>query len=361
MSLPFTIDISRKNSVNAFVGSRLVGQATAWQDSNDDFVILKSAVRPAYQRRGIARAMYETIERDSGKQLLPATSLSDEAFEFWKRYRPEAVATDLRHWKEQLIGAKVVHSGRAGVITSASGSIAMVSMNRPTSNGSTYAIPARLLNDALFEAGGKTLPLKPDASERRGVVFDPELPCRQQSLVPAPLPIFCEDVPAQEWLEEHIDYARSRPLNRFGVPYMGKQTGYFSAEVEVAVAVLATLRGQRREQDTPRLDDLSAIKQMMSDTSKLPLLPDGKEYAPYIEVSHDGQGWVAEGNHRIMAAAALDWPTLPVQIRYFDGGERIKNGPLHPSKLSCLAERQAEADANEEAVEEELAATSPRG
>ena len=39
------------------------------------------------------------------------------------------------------------------------------------------------------------------------------------------------------------------------------------------------------------------------------------------------------GNHRIMAAAELGWRELPVEIKYFDGGERIESGPLHPSKI----------------------------
>jgi hypothetical protein len=34
-----------------------------------------------------------------------------------------------------------------------------------------------------------------------------------------------------------------------------------------------------------------------------------------------------------MAAAALGWESLPVEIRYFDGGERIKSGPLYPKKI----------------------------
>jgi len=51
-------------------------------------------------------------------------------------------------------------------------------------------------------------------------------------------------------------------------------------------------------------------------------------------VAHDGSAWVNEGNHRIMAAAELGWETLPVEIRYFDGGERAKSGAMYPGKLA---------------------------
>jgi hypothetical protein len=34
-----------------------------------------------------------------------------------------------------------------------------------------------------------------------------------------------------------------------------------------------------------------------------------------------------------MAAAALGWKDLPVQIRYFDGGERVKSGVMYPGRI----------------------------
>lgn len=43
--------------------------------------------------------------------------------------------------------------------------------------------------------------------------------------------------------------------------------------------------------------------------------------------------WVNEGNHRIMAAYRLNWQDMPIEIRYFDGGERIKDGPMYPGKI----------------------------
>jgi hypothetical protein len=77
----------------------------------------------------------------------------------------------------------------------------------------------------------------------------------------------------------------------------------------------------------------------MEETGKLPLSdpddPASGEYAPFITVGYDGVPWVSEGNHRIMAAKALGWKTLPVELRYFDGGERTE-GLLSPEKVRTM-------------------------
>lgn len=149
-------------------------------------------------------------------------------------------------------------------------------------------------------------------------------------------PVLKVDVPSESWLLEHIEYAKEQKPNRFGVPYMGKMTAsYRGKHVWVPVSVLAGLRGQRNEQRSVRTEDLAAIKKIMQETSKLPLESNGQEYVPYIEVAYDGSAWVSEGNHRIMAASQLGWDSLPVDVRYFDGGER-QPGPLHPGALAGL-------------------------
>ncbi len=71
----------------------------------------------------------------------------------------------------------------------------------------------------------------------------------------------------------------------------------------------------------------------MEKTGKLPPDPHGNEYAPYVMVAYNGEAWVSEGNHRIMAAYRLGWKTLPVQLAYFDGGERVQDGIMYPGKI----------------------------
>jgi hypothetical protein len=69
----------------------------------------------------------------------------------------------------------------------------------------------------------------------------------------------------------------------------------------------------------------------MEKTNRLPEI-DGKQYAPFITVDYEGEAWISEGNHRIKAAAALGWKYLPVEVRYFTGGEE-QSGALEPSKV----------------------------
>jgi hypothetical protein len=143
---PVELVWNRKNSVSAMVGKKVVGMASAWMDSNDNFVILNVEVRSQYRRRGIATSMYQAIEA-AAQPLRPAISLSDDGFEFWKRYRPEAVAKDLRHWKE----------GHAGSVTKASGGVAIMTYDVPLPNGSTTFLLRKDLNAALAAAGSQTI------------------------------------------------------------------------------------------------------------------------------------------------------------------------------------------------------------
>ena len=82
----------------------------------------------------------------------------------------------------------------------------------------------------------------------------------------------------------------------------------------------------------------------MGRTGKLPLIGEAfptnkgkygadKEYRPFIIVDYEGIPTVSEGNHRIMAAAALGMKDLPVEIRYFDGGERKATGAFKPENI----------------------------
>jgi phage gp37-like protein len=144
------------------------------------------------------------------------------------------------------------------------------------------------------------------------------------------------DVPNEDWLQEKIDYAKSKGRNSYGVPYMGSTTASVrGTPPRVRVMRLASLPGMRNEQTNIRKNDLKWLMDYMEKTGKLPPMsssPD-HEYLPYIAVAYNGEAWVNEGNHRIMAAYRLNWQDMPIEIRYFDGGERIKTGPMAPEKI----------------------------
>ena len=144
------------------------------------------------------------------------------------------------------------------------------------------------------------------------------------------------DVPTEAWLQDKIAYAKSKGRNSYGVPYMGSTTaGVVGTPPRVRVMRLASLPGMRNEQMNVRKNDLKWLMDYMERTGKLPPMGSdpNEEYLPYIMVAYNGEAWVNEGNHRIMAAYRLNWPDMPVEIRYFDGGERIATGPMAPGKL----------------------------
>jgi len=167
------------------------------------------------------------------------------------------------------------------------------------------------------------------------------------------------DVPNEEWLQDAIDYAKSKSPDRNGLPYMGKTTATVR-NVDVPLSILRRIPGMRQEQSKIRHSDLAAIRKIMSTTGKLPLHGHtGEEYKPFINVAYDGSAWVNEGNHRIMAAAELGWESLPVEISYFDGGERIKDGPMYPGRIGLGAPPLDEAEvgtANAKAIATQLKA-----
>lgn len=134
-----------KGHFSAFAGKVQVGSISAWIDSRGEFVVMEVMVRPSYRRRGVATAMYRAVEEQAGMQLKPACSLSDDAFEFWKAYRPEAVAGDLRH-RPELVGRRAQKNGRPGTITKASGGTAVLTYD----DGMTTVIYAENVDAALL-------------------------------------------------------------------------------------------------------------------------------------------------------------------------------------------------------------------
>lgn len=149
---------------------------------------------------------------------------------------------------------------------------------------------------------------------------------------------FREDIPNESWLQGKIDYALETPRNRFGVPKMSSQTGYFTNPVLVPARWFKDVKGERGEQENVRQESLSAIRKIIRETGKMPLNDDGTEYVPYIEIGYDGKPWISEGNHRIMAAIAEGMKYIPIQLRYFDGGQR-RAGVWGPGNITSITER----------------------
>jgi hypothetical protein len=155
-------------------------------------------------------------------------------------------------------------------------------------------------------------------------------------------PVFVQNSnPGGNWLKHKRELAESYGRKEGGVPSVfGSTTMYFTKgqatnsekrTLLIPVDVLARLQGINNEQQNVRQKDLEGIKNKMSETGRLPQTKDGKDYAPFINVYQDGTPYVNEGNHRIMAAKALGFKYIPVQIDYFNGAE-LENGVLTPKK-----------------------------
>ena len=141
------------------------------------------------------------------------------------------------------------------------------------------------------------------------------------------------DVPNEEWLQDKIDYAERKGRDEWGAPFFGSVTAYVRPNPQVSVVRLELLKGMRNEQNNVRKKDLEWLMAYMEKTGKLPPDPHGNEYAPFVMVAYNGEAWVNEGNHRIMAAYRLGWKKMPIEIKYFDGGERVESGIMYPKKI----------------------------
>ena len=141
------------------------------------------------------------------------------------------------------------------------------------------------------------------------------------------------DVPNEQWLQDKIDYAKSKGRDEWGAPFFGSVTAYVRPNPQVSVVRLELLKGMRNEQNNVRKTDLEWLMAYMEKTGKLPPDPHGNEYAPFVMVAYNGEAWVNEGNHRIMAAFRLGWKKMPIEIKYFDGGERVESGIMYPGKI----------------------------
>lgn len=135
------------------LGKANIASASIWTNDAGQWEVMRVAVHPRYRRRGVATALYSHIEALIGEQLHPSHALSDEGFLFWNAYRPAAVAGDLRHRKDSLMGAKVIAKGRLATIVRVGASVvtalyddAVVRLNSET------CIFAKDLDAALFAA-----------------------------------------------------------------------------------------------------------------------------------------------------------------------------------------------------------------
>jgi hypothetical protein len=167
------------------------------------------------------------------------------------------------------------------------------------------------------------------------------------------------DIPNENWLNEQIESTNKYGFKESGAPkFFGKTTGTFTRTVLMPVDELAKIPGENNEQKNVRQGDLKAIKEIMEKSGRLPQSERGGDYKPFILVDQNGKPYVSEGNHRIMAAKELGFKYLPVEIKYFNGGER-QQGMLSPDSVIGNDKAAREQGFNEESYRGETTPELP--
>lgn len=139
---------------------------------------------------------------------------------------------------------------------------------------------------------------------------------------------FHSDIPNENWLKDKQDDANKYYGRRKGI--MGAVTGYFDEYHVLNPKKLRIIPGLNGEDAFREVPNSKGIDKTIGDpsnfdTSRAPIL---------IGVNHLGQAWVMEGNHRLGFAIRNNIPKIHAEIRYYNGGERVSNGILHPSKIN---------------------------
>lgn len=118
----------------------------------DAWSVFKSAVEKPYQRKGVATAMYTQAEENAaakGKSFVPSGSVSDDAYHFWSKFRPERIAKDGRNWAQHYVGKIVKYKDRDWEITNAARKDGAYFMVRMVGGDTTSACPRQVVIDQL--------------------------------------------------------------------------------------------------------------------------------------------------------------------------------------------------------------------
>lgn len=130
-------------AVIAKIKNKIVGKMILYrnQGSHGKNEIFKVVVDEPYRRSGIATLMYKTAEEKFG-EIRPSHALSDEAFEFWKKYRPAVFSNDdMRLYQDKLIGKYLNHPTFGQVqIESVASSVVIVKILKGEKAGYTTAM-----------------------------------------------------------------------------------------------------------------------------------------------------------------------------------------------------------------------------
>ena len=137
---------------------------------------------------------------------------------------------------------------------------------------------------------------------------------------------FKADNPGGQWEKDNqedamVRYDRDKAIS-------GKVTGRFSRDLELPVSHLAKIHGLRDEHEY-RDDPNSQKSKSLDDDVKKSGGFNSKENPICVTVNHLGEPYVLEGNHRLAHAIRHGIKKIHTEVKYFNGGEKVK-GIMHP-------------------------------
>ena len=175
---------------------------------------------------------------------------------------------------------------------------------------------------------------KLNAKCKRGTVDDTNK-CNDISIDPSNMSIKIDrvwhDNPGRDWLKDEIEYAKSKYVpntkTKKGHVIVGSVTAGF--EGRLPVSMIKNLPGENNEH---------LNKEILSDFKSIPIKEsikkEGVKEPITIFVNHLGDAYISEGNHRTALAADIGLKDVPVEVRYFAGGELI-DGPWKLNKFEA--------------------------
>ncbi len=131
---------------------------------------------------------------------------------------------------------------------------------------------------------------------------------------------FFSDNPGGEWLVHEQNRAKK---SKFG----GAVTAGFHDAFQVPTKLTKGMEGLEDEHLTRNLsqDDVKKLRAAVKD--------EGIYSAIFINVQWDGKPMINEGNRRALVARDLGLKTIPIELKYYAGGELV-DGPWHPDRIS---------------------------
>ena len=137
------------------------------------------------------------------------------------------------------------------------------------------------------------------------------------------------DNPGRDWLKNERQYAYDKYVKGDLIP--GSATAY--VEGRLPTSIISAL---------PGLNDEQMNKNILHDYKAEPIREsvknEGVKEPILINVNFKGQAFINEGNHRAALAKEFGLKDVPIEIRYFAGGELVP-GPWTLNKFGNVPEK----------------------